>query len=69
MATDKYGTWSDGESILWYSPNTTLDTTWSDGESYLIDEYIEDGANLSVIYTDDRQIFEIDGHIYYIEAS
>ena len=40
MATDKEATWSLGESILWYSPNTTLDATWSLGESRLVDEYV-----------------------------
>ena len=39
MATDKTGTWSFGESQLWYSPTSGLDTTWSFGESYLVDEY------------------------------
>ena len=39
MATDKTASWSLGESVLWYSPNTTLDAAWSLGESFLVDEY------------------------------
>ena len=44
MATDKTATWSLGESVLWYSPNTTLDATWSLGESSLLDEYVAAGG-------------------------
>jgi len=39
MATDKDGTWSEGESVLWYSPTNGIDATWSEGESYILDEY------------------------------
>lgn len=36
---DKTGTWSLGESMLWYSPSAGLDVTWSLGESYLLDDF------------------------------
>jgi len=36
--TDKKGTWSLGESVIWYSPSANLDATWSLGESILLDE-------------------------------
>ena len=39
MATDKTGTWGEGESILWYTPTTSLDTEWAEGGSMLLDEY------------------------------
>jgi len=44
MATDKTGTWSVGESALWYTPNTTLDNTWSYGENAFLDEYVAAGG-------------------------
>lgn len=44
MATDKTGTWSFGESQLWYSPNAELDAAWSLGESLLFDEFVEFGT-------------------------
>jgi hypothetical protein len=39
MATDKTGLWSNGESVLWYSPTAGLDAYWSFGESVIRDEY------------------------------
>jgi hypothetical protein len=47
MATDKTGTWSLGESVLWYSPNTTLDNMWSYGENAFLDEYVAEGEPTS----------------------
>jgi len=44
MATDKTGTWSLGESVLWYTPNTALDNTWSYGENAFLDEYASGSA-------------------------
>ena len=44
MATDKTGTWSLGESVLWYTPNSTLDNTWSYGENAFLDEYVAAGG-------------------------
>lgn len=38
MATDRTGTWSKGESVLWYSPTTSLDNIWSYGENAFLDE-------------------------------
>ena len=40
MATDKTAIWSLGESRLWYSPTSGVDTTWSFGESLLLDEWV-----------------------------
>jgi len=40
MATDKTGTWSLGESVLWYTPTASLDPTWSLGESIILDETV-----------------------------
>jgi hypothetical protein len=48
MATDKTGTWSLGESVLWYTPTSSLDVTWSQGESYLEDEYEAPAGGLSI---------------------
>lgn len=48
MATDKEAIWSLGESVLWYSPNATLDATWSLGESRLVDEYVAAGGGISI---------------------
>jgi hypothetical protein len=39
MATNQTGTWSLGESVLWYTPTSGLDATWSLGESAIWDEY------------------------------
>jgi len=39
MATDKTGTWSSGEPVLWYTPSTSLDNIWSYGENAFLDEY------------------------------
>jgi hypothetical protein len=44
MATDKTGTWSLGESVLWYSPTSGLDASWSLGESAFLDEYVAAGG-------------------------
>jgi len=37
MGTDKTGTWSFGESVLWYSPTSGLDAIWSLGDSFILD--------------------------------
>jgi hypothetical protein len=39
MAVDKTGTWSFGESVLWFTPTSWLDAYWSFGESIIFDEY------------------------------
>jgi len=48
MATDKTGTWSIGESVLWYTPTSNLDPTWSLGESIVLDEYTPPAGGLSI---------------------
>jgi len=44
MAEDKIGTWSLGESKLWFTPTSGIDATWSLGENYILDEYIADAG-------------------------
>jgi len=48
MATDKTAIWSLGESQLWYSPTSGVDTTWSFGESLLLDEWEAAGGGVSI---------------------
>jgi len=57
MATDKTGTWSIGESVLWYTPTSNLDPTWSLGESIILDEYVAvGGLSIPVAMANYRQL-------------